>query len=115
MVGNDSISNLVDSASFAFFNSALCFSISFLVFGKSTSTRTKLAFAKVANSSDENTFFFSALQGGHQSEPVKSIRTSLFSVLAWLLALAKSVSHSTSAALAAHRLNTAIRLNAIFF
>src|SRR6266404_4042693 len=50
------------------------------------------------NSVEESTFFRSALQGGHQSEPLKSIRTNFFSALALTCALERSVDQSPSAA-----------------
>src|SRR5262245_3253971 len=72
-----------------------------LLLGKSTRTRTRLSLAKSLNSLVEKTFLCSSLQGGHQSDPVKSIRTSFFSCLASCWALAKSVSQLASSARAA--------------
>src|SRR5579859_729490 len=49
------------------------------------------------NSGEDRTFLRSALHGGHQSEPLKSINTIFFSSLALALAFARSVNQSSSA------------------
>src|SRR5260221_7741877 len=82
--------NFSCNCSFAFFNSSL----NFLCWGKSTSTSTRLLVAYASNSAESRTFLFNSLQGGHQSDPVKSINTSFFSALACAWAFSRSVSQT---------------------
>src|SRR5438132_423005 len=105
------MANFFCSSALAFLSSALCF----FERGKSTSTSTRLSLAKAVNSLEVSTFLCRALQGGHQSEPVKSSRTSFFDSFAWALALLKSVSHSLSAAATLNANQPASRPKKIFF
>src|ERR1051326_5584711 len=103
-VGKTLMPNLSDRASLAFLTSSRCF----FWRGKSTSTSTRFFLANSRKASEERTFLRRALQGGHQSEPLKSISTSLFSFLAWAWALGRSVSQSDSSAPARSNAQTAI-------
>src|SRR5262249_37828127 len=70
-----------------------------LLRGKSTSTSTKFAAAYWANSGVVNTSLSSLMHHGHQSEPVKSISTSLFSAFACASAFGRSMDQPAFAAL----------------
>src|SRR4051812_806901 len=85
--------NLLASLPFA----ERCSALNTLRRGKSTSSITRLALAKAANSGLSNTSLFNLMHQPHQSEPVKSMSTSLFSDLAWLSAALKSVNQFNSA------------------
>src|SRR5207249_5387984 len=98
-------------AALAFFWSALS---SFLV-GKSTSTRTRFFLAYSVNSDLEKTSLLSLTQKPHQSEPVKSSKTSFFSSLALACALGRSVTHCSSSAPACSSAQLANNPTAIFF
>src|SRR5688572_7259430 len=65
--------------------------------GKSSSIKTSFFSAKSANSFLLKTFFLSALHGGHQVDPVKSIRMALSSFWACSFTALKSLSHFGSA------------------
>src|SRR5437879_173324 len=95
----------------AFFWSALCC----FWRGKSTSTRTRFFFAYSENSGLEKTSLLSLIHQPHQSEPVKSSMTSLFSALALAWALERSVIHCRSSAPALKRAKAATSPNASFF
>src|SRR5260370_10209055 len=110
-VGKASILNFSDKVWLAFLSSSL----SCLECGKSTSTSTRLSLAKLTNASDVRTVLCKALQGGHQSEPLKSIKTIFFSAFALAWALDRSVTHSPSAALTCQTAQLASKHNAIFF
>src|SRR5215831_14342383 len=105
------MSNFFDSAWLAFLSSSVCC----LRRGKSTSTSTRLSFAKSRNALELRTLLRRALHGGHQSEPLKSIKTNFFSALAWAWALEKSVSQFPSSALTCQTNQHESKHNAAFF
>jgi len=71
--------------------------------GLSSLSRTKFLGISVLKTSLDRTFACSDLQGGHQSEPVNSMRMLLPSLAAWALAFSKSTTQPSSACAATVR------------
>jgi hypothetical protein len=67
------------------------------------------------NAWESRTVFRSALQGGHQFDPLKSISTIFLSSFAFVWAFDKSVSQSPSPAHTCHRVQQAIKQSIGFF
>src|SRR5438093_8835045 len=93
-VGKPSTPNFSLNALLAFF----CASLSGFLRGKSTSTSTRFLVANFWNSDVSSASFLNLMHQPHQSDPVKSINTSLCSAFALACALDRSVNHSVSAA-----------------